>query len=292
MDNFPGYWNWYRYMAGAPLFDTHALVCTDPEWQAKGGTVNPGSDALRKDLTAYIEKETGGRRDIIDRVLPDYAPFSRRPVVDNGWYRALTRDDVELITDPIDHLTSDAIVTADGAEHPVDVIITATGFEVVKYLHPAQFIGKNGTEVHDYWNAADGPRAWIGTMIPNYPNLFMLYGPNSQPVSSGPSQSTWFMIWSSFVGRCLKRMLTEGYDTVEVTKEAYDSYNVALDKEAANLVAMSSLGGIEKNYYVNNEHGRLQVNAPWYGPVFQDMFANPDWGALELRRQREPVGQD
>jgi 4-hydroxyacetophenone monooxygenase len=285
MDNFPGFWNWARYMAGAPLFDTHSLVCVDPEWQAKGGKVNPVSDAMRDDLKAYIERETGGRHDIIDRVLPDYAPMSRRPVVDNGWYRALVRDDVELVTDPIERFSERGIVTADGKERPLDVVVTATGFDVVKYLWPAKIHGRQGVEIHDKWEAADGPRAYIGAMVPDFPNMFMLYGPNSQPVSSGPAQSTWFTIWSSFIGRCLMKMVREGAGTIEVTQQAYEDYNKALDKEAQNLVAMTKEGGIEKNYYVNNEHGRLQVNAPWYGPVFQKMFADPDWQALELRRE-------
>jgi 4-hydroxyacetophenone monooxygenase len=282
MDEFPGYWNWSRYMAGAPLFDTHSLVTTDREWQAGGGQVNPGSDALRKDLIAYIENQTGGRKDLIDRLIPDYAPFSRRPVVDNGWYRALTRDDVELVTDPIARLTKRGIETADGTVRDVDVIIAATGFEVVKYLHPAKFIGRDGTDIHEMWDAADGPRAWIGLMVPRFPNFFMLYGPNSQPVSSGPSQATWFTIWSAFIGRCLKRMLREGASRIEVTQDAYERYNEALDEEAAKLVMMTKEGGIGKNYYVNNEHVRVQVNAPWYGPVFQRMFSEVDWDALEL----------
>ena len=287
MDNFPGYWNWSRYMAGAPLFDTHALVTTDRDWQAGGGQVNQGSDALRKDLIEYIKNETGGRQDLIDRLIPDYAPFSRRPVVDNGWYRALTRDDVELITDPIARLTETGIETADGKVYEVDVIVTATGFEVVKYLHPGRFIGRDGIDIHEAWERADGPRAWIGMMVPRFPNFFMLYGPNSQPVSSGPSQATWFTVWSAFIGRCLKRMLTEGFSRIEVTQDAYARYNEALDEEAAKLVMMTKEGGIEKNYYVNNEHGRVQVNAPWYGPVFQQMFSNVDWDALEMTAKTE-----
>jgi 4-hydroxyacetophenone monooxygenase len=286
LDNFPGYWNWSRYLAGAPLFYTHSLVTTDAEWQADGGQVNAGSDALRKDLIAYIEHETGGRRDLIERLIPDYAPFSRRPVVDNGWYRALTRDDVELVTDPIERFVESGIETSDGSLREVDVIITATGFEVVKYLHPASFTGREATDIHAFWEAADGPRAWIGMMVPRFPNFFMLYGPNSQPVSSGPSQASWFTIWSAFIGRCLKRLLEDGASRIEVTEEAYTRYNESLDEEASRLVMMTKEGGVGKNYYVNNDHGRVQVNAPWYGPVFQRMFSEVDWDALTLTGPR------
>ncbi len=291
MDNFPAYWNWSRYMAGAPLFDTHPLVTTDRDWQVGGGQVNQRSDALRRDLIEYIKNQTGGRQDLVDRLIPDYAPFSRRPVVDNGWYRALTRDDVELVTHPIAGLTETGIQTTDGAVHEVGIIVTATGFEVEKYLHPSRFVGRDGTDIHEMWESADGPRAWIGMMVPMFPNFYMLYGPNSQPVSSGPSQATWLTIWSSFVGRCLKRMLTDGISRIEVKQAAYASYNEALDEEATKLVMMTKEGGIEKNYYVNREHGRVQVNAPWYGPVFQQMFSNVDWEALELTSGADAVTQ-
>ena len=58
------------------------------------------NDQLRDDLTAYIKAQIGGDQELIDKLIPDYAPFSRRPVVDNGWYQALTRDNVELVTEP------------------------------------------------------------------------------------------------------------------------------------------------------------------------------------------------
>src|SRR4051812_2538324 len=87
LDNFPGYWNWWRYMAIAALFGTHGFVVPDEEWVAQGGKWNPMNDQLRSDLTAYIGVQTGGDQDLIDRLVPEYAPFSRRPVVDNGWYK-------------------------------------------------------------------------------------------------------------------------------------------------------------------------------------------------------------
>ena len=86
--NFPGYWNWWRYVSFAALFDTHQLLVPDEEWRSKGGRVNQASDKFGDDLVEYIKKETGGRQDLIDKLIPDYAPMSRRPVVDNGWYRA------------------------------------------------------------------------------------------------------------------------------------------------------------------------------------------------------------
>ena len=160
LDNFPGYWNWWRYMAIAALFETHNFLVPDEEWKAQGGKFNPLNDKIRDDLTAYIKAQTGGRQDLIDKLIPDYAPFSRRPVVDNGWYQALTRDNVELVTDGIARFTPKGIETEDGTVHEVDVIVTATGFEIMKYLWPADYLGKGGVNIHDFWSK-DGPRAYL-----------------------------------------------------------------------------------------------------------------------------------
>ncbi|NUU25850.1 MAG: NAD(P)/FAD-dependent oxidoreductase [Streptomycetaceae bacterium] len=280
LDNFPGYWNWWRYMSVAGLFGTHGFLIPDEQWQADGGTFNPMNDKLREDLTAYIKAQTGGRRDLVDRLIPDYAPFSRRPVVDNGWYQALTRDNVDLVTDPITRLTETGIETADGTVHDVDLVVTATGFDIVKYLWPARYTGRQGLDVHDFW-ASDGPRAYLGMMVPNFPNMFVLYGPNSQPLSGGTSLPMWYVIWASYVGQLVVRMLEDDASAVEVSLDAYERYNKALDAEADKLLLLQDYGAPEKNYYVN-EFGRLQVNAPWYGPDFHRMCTRVDWNDLDL----------
>jgi 4-hydroxyacetophenone monooxygenase len=280
LDNFPGYWHWWHYMAIAGLFQTHRFLQPDAEWKAQGGYVNELSDKLRADLTAYIKTQTNGRADLVDRLIPDYAPFSRRPVVDNGWYQALTRDHVELVTDGIARLTPKGIETADGTVREVDVVVTATGFEIIKYLLPTEYLGRDGVNVQDLW-AKDGPRAYLGMMVPAFPNLFMIYGPNSQPVSGGSALPIWYGVWSGYVGQCLVRMVEQGHQAIEVKDAAYQQYNEALDEEAEKLLIMQPEGAPEKNYYVN-EFGRLQVNAPWYGPEFHRMCTQVDWDDLQF----------
>lgn len=280
LDHFPAYWNWWRYMAIAALFGTHGFVQPDEEWIAQGGQVNQMNDQLRKDLTAYIHAQTEGRQDLIDKLIPDYAPFSRRPVVDNGWYKALTRDNVELVTDPIAQLTSSGIETEDGTLRNVDVIVTATGFEVARFLWPANWYGVDGTDIHDKWSK-DGARAYLSMMVPGYPNMFMLYGPNSQPLSGGTGLPVWYVVWASYAAQCIRKMLETGSTRIDVTQEAYEEYNEALDAEASGLLLLQEQGAPDKNYYVN-EYGRLQVNAPWYGPKFHQMCTNVDWDAVVI----------
>ena len=281
--NFPGYRNWWRFTATVPLFDTHKLMLPDPEWQAKGGVVNEGNDALRETLKAYIVEQVKGDPALVEQLTPDYAPLSRRPVVDNGWYKALTRDNVDLVTSPIVRLVPNGIETADGQVHECDLIVSCTGYEVAKYLWPTRYIGDKGQDLHAEWDAADGPRAFIGLMHPGFPNLFTLYGPNSQPISGGPQQPVWFGTWGSFAARMLMRMLREGKSQVDVTREAYDAYNVALDAESRTLVQTTKLGGADKNYYLNpDQGGRLQVNAPWYSPEYHRLLTDIDWSAVKF----------
>lgn len=280
-DNFPGYWHWWRYMAIAALFQTHGFLTPDEEWQAQGGVFNAMSDKLRDDLTAYIKAQVDGDQELIDQLVPDYAPFSRRPVVDNGWYRSLTRDNVSLVTSPIVRLTAKGIETEDGEVHEVDTIVTATGFQVAKYLWPADYLGKDGQSIHEFWSK-DGPRAYISMMVPNYPNMWMLYGPNSQPLSGGTGLPIWYVIWAAYAASCIVKMVENGKSRVEVTHDAYERYNKALDAEAATLVLMSDVGGKDKNYYVNHEYDRLQVNAPWYGPEYHRMCTQIEWDDLEI----------
>ncbi len=283
LDNFPGFWHWWRYMAIAALFQTHNMLVPDPAWKEQGGKFNQLNDGLRDTLTAYIKDQVEGDEDLIEKLTPEYAPFSRRPVVDNGWYKALIRDNVELVTDPVREFVPSGIETEDGTHYPVDVIVTATGFQVEKYLWPAKYIGDDGVNVHDYWSK-DGARAYLGMMVPHFPNMFMLYGPNSQPLSGGTGLPAWYVIWSSYAAKLLVKMLEEGKTSVAVTEDAYWAYNDALDKEASQLLLLQDEGAPELNYYVNTDVGepRLQTSAPWYGPDFHTMCTEPDWNDLEL----------
>ncbi len=280
-DSMPAYWNWCRITSIMHLFDFHKdFLIRDPEFEATGGRVTPKSEFVRNMLTEYIRTETGGRQDLIDKLLPDYAPMVRRPIVDNGWYRALTRDNVELVTDDIVRFTDTGIETADGAHHDIDVVVSATGFDIVKYLWPAEYFGRNGANLHERWDE-DSPMAYVGMLVPDFPNLFTLYGPNSQPVSGGVALPAWYQMWAGFVARCVTTMIDEGKRTVEVTDEAFRDYNDRLVEESQKLIMVTEEASARKNYYVN-ERGRMQVNAPWETCDYFRMVSYPDRAAIRF----------
>lgn len=284
----PYYWNWTRYTGTLPVLNLYQFLVPDPEWRAAGGLVNQPNDALREAMTQYIVQQVDGRQDLIDRLVPDYAPFSRRLIVDNGWYRSLLKDDVELVTTPISRLTRTGIVTADGKERAVDMIVTAIGFSVEKYVWPSDYVGRGGVPLQDRWSK-DGARAYLGMMIDGFPNFFVLYGPNAQSVSGGGGTiPTQIEMWTKYVAQLIVDTIESGHSAVEVTRQAFESYYERLDEAASKLIWLTDTGSVERNYYVKD--GRLQVNMPFHYQVWHYMLAKPDLNDMALTGKSLDVG--
>lgn len=280
LDNVPGYWNWCRYTSAIGLFTWHEdFLVPDPEWERQGGHISKKSEDLREFLIGYIREQVGDRPDLIERLIPDYAPMLRRPVVDNGWYRALTRDNVELVDGGVARLTPRGIETVDGKHREVDLIVFATGYDVIKYLWPAEYRGEGGRSLRELWG--EDARAYLGMLVPHFPNLFMLYGPNSQPVSGGISLPSWFQIWAAYVGQCLVAMFEGGHSSVAVRESAFEAFNERLDAEASGMAFVTDKRSAERNYYLNSS-GRLQVNTPFETADLYAMQKAPNFDELEL----------
>ena len=281
LDNLPGYWNWSRYTSIIGLMTWHEdFLVPDPEWEKKGGHITKKSEDLREFLVSYIKEQVGDRPDLLEKLVPDYAPMVRRPVVDNNWYKSLTRDNVDLVTSGIERLTRNGIETSDGKHHEVDLIVFATGFEVDKFLWPAEYRGEKGVNLRDYWGPKS-PRAYLGMMVPQFPNLFIMYGPNSQPVSGGVSLPSWFQIWAAFIAQCLDTMFEEGHARVAVKEDAFETYNKHLDAVGSELAFVKDARSVERNYYVDAD-GRLVVNTPHETAELYEMMKTPNRDELEF----------
>ncbi|HEY1914106.1 MAG TPA: NAD(P)/FAD-dependent oxidoreductase [Streptosporangiaceae bacterium] len=111
------------------------------------------------------------------KCVPDYVMGCKRVVFSGGWYPALARPDVDLVTEPIERVTADGLVTRDGIAHPADVIIYGTGFKAVELLAPMQVTGLDGQQLQESWR--DGAQAYLGISVAGFPNFFILYGPNT-----------------------------------------------------------------------------------------------------------------
>ena len=116
--------------------------------------------------------------------MPPYPPYGKRMLRDNHWYRMLTRPNVDLVTDPIERIARDGVVTKDGAFWPADVLVLATGFDAQRMLAPMLIEGRNGETIRDRCGD-DNPRAYLGITVPGFPNLFMIYGPGTNLAHGG-----------------------------------------------------------------------------------------------------------
>lgn len=271
LDTMPYYWNWYCYSIATMRLAGQLTQEPDPEWKAKGGFVSEANDNLRNSLVNYIHAKVGSRPDLLEKLVPDYAPMARRMVVDNNWYATLLKDNVELITEPIERITPTGIRTADGEERRFDVILTATGFEVEKYLWPAEYRGLGGVRLEDVWEdpANKGPRAYLSITVPGFPNLFVMYGPNSQNRSG--SLIVWMEAWARYIAEGLVALIEGGHRYLTVRQDVFEDYNARLDEAMQSLI-WNDPDSKERNYYVN-PHGRQQVNVPWRLTEYHELLA-------------------
>ena len=166
------------------------------------------NELVRQLFAGHIQAELAERPDLIPTVMPDYPPFSKRFIRDNGaWPRTIMRDDVALVTEAIDEITPEGVRTADGALHEADVLIYGTGFTASDFLMPMRVVGRDGVELHDRWQG--DARAYLGITLPGFPNLFLLYGPNTNIVVNG--SITYFSECEvHYVLGCVRALLARG----------------------------------------------------------------------------------
>jgi 4-hydroxyacetophenone monooxygenase len=266
--HLPHYAGWYRFLQfwgnGDRLYKSFRI---DPDWP-RSDSINRANDRLRLIMTRHIESEVGGDPELLRKTVPSYPPFGKRILQDNGWYRTLTRPNIELITDPIREITRNGITTQDGREHEVDAIVLATGFHPNKYLWPMEITGRSGTRLQDLWG--EDPRAYLGITIPDFPNLFCMYGPNTNPVVG----SVIFMLECqvSYIAGSLRELLERGARSMECRRDVHDAYNERVDAEHEQLVWRHP----RVHSYYNNSRGRVTTNAPWRLFDYWRMTRHPD----------------
>lgn len=180
--------------------------------------------------TRHLDRQIGNP-ELRQKLLPDYPIGCKRVLIADDYYPTLQRANVELVTAGIERLTRDAIVTADGAERPVDAVIYATGFETTKFLAPMAIAGADGMPIERRWSG--GAEAYLGMAVPGYPNFFLLYGPNTNLGHN----SIIFMIecQAAYITRCLRRLLRGG-SAFEVKAEAMQRYQARLERAMARTV--------------------------------------------------------
>ncbi|MDI9953295.1 NAD(P)/FAD-dependent oxidoreductase [Rhodococcus sp. IEGM 1305] len=258
MDHVPYYSGWYRLRAFWNFSDRlHPDLQIDPTWEHPERAINAANDRHRIFLTKYITEQLGDRTDLIEACVPDYPPYSKRALLDNGWFATMTRDDVDLITDAVAEIREHSLVTRGGEEYDADVIVFATGFKILQFLAPMEIIGKGGVVLREQWGDDDA-RAYLGITVPNFPNLFVLNGPNTNAGHGGSAViAAEFQV--RYIMQALDHLVTHDVGSVEIRQEPYEQYNRELD----DALGHSIWAHHGTTTYHRNAAGRVVVSSPW-----------------------------
>lgn len=197
------------------------------------------------------------------KLVPDHPYGCKRPLMSNVYYPAFNEPNLELVTDPIERITKTGIVSADGKTRKVDTIIIATGFAATKYLSAIDVIGRNGMKIDDAWN--DGAVAYLGITTAGFPNLFMLYGPNT----NNGSILTMIEYQVDHVIAHVQRLERENLAWVDVRPDAQARHN----DDVQQAIAGVDVWNYGCNGYYRSPSGRVVTQWPFSMTEFRDRTA-------------------
>jgi 4-hydroxyacetophenone monooxygenase len=272
--NFPFHTNFMRggFGAGAWFID---MTTIDPEFDDPYACSKANKRA-RDACIQFLESKLDDPN-LVATMTPPHPVWSARAIMVDPEYSildAIQRDNVTLVTDGIRRINSSGIETEDGAQYDADVIVYATGFHATEYLYPMSITGRNGVKLEEMW-ADGGARAYLGCMMPGFPNLWSLYGPNT----NGALQVVPFHEMVTFYAmQCMEHVILDGARAVDVKEDAYWRYNRHIDAENDRKVWSDPRA---RNYYWS-KHGRSITQNPLTGPEMWRMLRKPDYDDLEV----------
>ena len=214
--------------------------------------------------------------DLRTRVTPNFRLGCKRVLRSNTYYPALAADNVDLVTDPIARITPTGIVTGDGVEHPVDVIVVATGFHTTDLPIAEHIVGREGRALAQVWDK-EGMAAYKGTTVHGFPNLFLVVGPNT-----GQGHTSMVFIIESqvaYIRDALRAMRAHALAALEPRADAQRRWNADLQKRMRRTVW--NTGGCSSWYL--DEHGRNTVLWPKSTFTFRRLLSAFDAEAYDVR---------
>ena len=267
--NLPYYTNFMR-LRTAVAGDFSQAVESDPDSRSL-------PNAQARERAMEFLKSKLGQSNLVEVMTPPHPYFSARPIIVDPEYSildAIQRDNVTLVTGGIDRVNATGIRDKEGVQHDVDVIVYATGFHATEYLFPMKIIGRGGRSIEDYW-AEGGARAYRCCMVPGFPNMWSIYGPNSNGALTVP---TFHEMVTLYALQCMETLIVEKKRSVDVTEAAYWRFAEAMDEANRRKVWSDPRA---QNYYWT-KHNRSAVMNPFSGTHMWGLLREVDFGDLEL----------
>jgi 4-hydroxyacetophenone monooxygenase len=253
------------------------LTTIDPDF-SDPYACSPSNKAARDTCLAFLDSKIADP-ELRAAMVPEHPVWSARAVVVDAEYSvldAIQRDNVTLVTDGIERIDPTGIVDAAGVYHDVDVIVYATGFHAHEYLFPMKVTGRDGQTLDQLWSDGGGARAYLGCMMPGFPNLWSIYGPNTNgglPVATFHEMVGWYAL------QCIERLILGGERTMEVKSDSYWRYNELVDRRNKQMVWSDPRA---HNYYWQ-PNGRSATMNPFTPPEMWRFLRKPDLADMEIR---------
>ena len=201
-----------------------------------------------------------------EKAWPDYTFGCKRILFSSHYLPALARANVELVTDAIARMTPAGIESVGGAEHDVDCVIWATGFKSTDFMFPMRVTGGDGVELHEYWSG--GAHAHLGMCVPGFPNMFVMYGPNTN--TSGGSIIVYLEAQAGYIRQAVEQLSARRAGAIEVRAEV----EYASDRELQARFAGTAWTQCDSWY--RDENGRIVTNWPGYMREYLERTARLD----------------
>ena len=265
MRHLPFYGRWFRFLTFYPAAGLSIEGSrVDPDWDDSDGlSISEANLGRRQILIDWMAGDVDGDADLLEKIVPNYPSTAKRMLQDNGtWLSCLKRPDVELVRTGIERIVADGVVTVDGVHHPADVICCATGFRHNDFLWPLDIRGRGGVALREQWG--DEPTAYLGVTVPNFPNLFCLYGPGTN-LAHGASLIFQSECQVDYVMSALRALLAEGHRSMEPRPEVHDDYRERYENEIAQMVWAH--WSVEHSHFKNPD-GKIYTISPWPIPTY------------------------
>ena len=208
-----------------------------------------------------------------EKLRPDYRAACKRLVVSGDFYDAIQQPNAELVTEAIERIEPHGVRTCDGRLHELDVLVLATGFRVDAFMRPMSVIGHDGVTLADAW--ADRPIAYLSISIPDFPNFFMLNGPNG-PVGNF-SLIEVAELQFGYVMQLVERLHSGECREINATHDATERFEAARTEAAKSTIWASGC----RSWYLDDRG--VPSTWPWTFDTFRAEMAAPDLGAYDLR---------
>jgi len=247
--------------------DPHAAMAVREEIFER---IETGTAFTDPNVRAQMESTVLAAMEVVEdpalraKLVPDHLWGCKRPLFSNDYYPAFNQPNLELVTEGIERISPGSIVTVDGRERPIDTLVLATGFSATRYLSVLDVRGRKGVRIEDAWS--DGAQAYLGVMTSGFPNLFMLYGPNTNQGSI----ITMIEAQVEHVLQHIQRIADEDLAWVDVVPEYMADYNVRIQQD---IQAIEPWQDGCSGYY-RSPSGRVVTQWPHNMTAFQKRLAS------------------